>query len=207
MDGLHAPAILLVLSGPSGIGKSTLCDRLVRDFAPQVRRVITATTRPPRQGEQDKVDYYFLPKEEFEERREAEAFYEWAQVHGRHYYGTPKFEIREKLAHKHDLVMNLDVQGAMSFRKAARRDELLRERLVTIFVRPQAVESLRERLRDRGTDDPKEIERRLRTAEVELEYARHYDYAFVSGTKEEDFERLRTIYHAEKMRVRPQSEH
>lgn len=188
----QSPA-LLILSGPSGTGKTTLCERMVSVHAPRMRRVVTATTRPPRPGERDGVDYHFLDADAFSAEVAAGGFYEWAWVHGKHRYGTLKREIAAGFAAGQDLIMNIDVQGAASMRKAEREDSALRGRLVTVFIRPECLDQLRERLRLRQ-DSEEDIARRMETAAIELRETEHFDHVFVSGTREEDFASLQAIY-------------
>ncbi len=195
------PALLFVVSGPAGSGKTTLCDRLV-ETSPNIQRVVTSTSRAPRGAERDGVDYYFFGEDDFRRRIAAGEFYEYAQVHGR-YYGSLRSEIQTKLARNIDLLLNIDVQGAASMREAARTDPALRGRLVTIFIHPLDREQLRERLTGRATDALAEIERRLVTAELEMRQWDRFDYCIVSRTKDEDYARIRAIYDAEKLRVRP----
>ncbi len=192
----NAPAgLLLVVSGPAGSGKTTVCDRMLEAYD-SLDRVITSTSREPRPGEANGVDYYFFPPEEFKRKIEAGDFYEYAQVHGR-YYGSLKREIDEKLAAGVDLLLNVDVQGAATYRQAAKESEALRGRVVTVFIEitPQQV---RERLETRQSDSEAEIERRIQTAVQELAEAPHYDHVITSGSKEEDFARLSALYEAEK---------
>jgi guanylate kinase len=189
---MAAPAqpltVLLLLAGPAGVGKSTLCDRLVAEV-PGFERVITATTRPPRVGEVQDRDYHFLSEKQFDERLAAGEFLEWACVHQKYRYGTLKSAVLDRLPHT-SLVMNIDVQGVRSIRAAAARLGLFPSRLVTVFVAPDSFEVLRERLQYRGKDSEEEIARRLRTAELELGERNSYDYVIHSGTKEQDFRAL-----------------
>src|SRR5690242_18265099 len=127
-----APHGLIILAGPAGVGKSTLCDRVVREV-PGFERVITATTRPPRPNEVDGRDYHFLSAAEFDARIAAGAFLEWAWVHQRHRYGTLKSAVLDQLP-RTSLVMNIDVQGVRSIRAAAQTEPRLRGRVITMFV-------------------------------------------------------------------------
>lgn len=198
-DGAAQGGLLLLISGPAGSGKTTLCERMLGHY-PQTRRVVTSTSRDPRAGEQHGIDYYFFAPDAFCQRIEAGAFYEWAQVHGR-YYGTLKEEIDGKLARGFDLLINVDVQGAETFRSvAAEPDCPLHGRLVTVFVRPSNLDELRTRLHGRGTDDHAEIERRMETARKELEHAMRYDHVIESRDKASDFSALCAIYEAERSR-------
>lgn len=192
----------MIVSGPAGSGKTTLRERLIEACAPALRRVVTATTRPPREGEVDGVDYHFLTREAFEQGIADHEFYEYAIVHGTHYYGGLKSEFRDRLADGLDLIMNVDVQGAATYRQAERTDAVLAGRLVTVFLLPESLEQLRERLVLRNPGQEADIDRRLQTAEEEIRQWKHFDYCFTSGNRDEDFSRLLAIYRAEKMRVR-----
>jgi guanylate kinase len=189
---MAAPApsktVMLLLAGPAGVGKSTLCDRLVSEV-PGFERVITATTRPPRPNELDGRDYHFLTEAEFDARLAAQAFLEWAWVHRKYRYGTLKSAVLDRLPDT-NLVANLDVQGVRSIRAAAASLPLLQSRLVTIFVAPDTLDVLRERLQGRGAVSREELERRLQSAELELAERNTYDYVIHSGSKEQDFRAL-----------------
>jgi len=193
------PSVLLILAGPAGVGKSTLCDRFV-ETVPGFERVITATTRPPRIGEVNDRDYHFLSEKQFDDRLAAGEFLEWAYVHQRYRYGTLKSAVLGRLPHT-NLITNIDVQGVRSIRAAAARMESLRSRLVTMFVAPDSFEVLRERLQYRGTDTGEEIDRRLRTAELELGERNTYDYVIHSGTKEQDFRALLAFWEQAKRKL------
>lgn len=164
-----------------------------------VRRVVTSTTRPMRLGEQDGVDYFFFSKDDFKAKIKAGAFYEFAQVFERDYYGTLKSEIDAKLAQHIDLLVNLDVQGAATMRAAAKHNPALQGKLVTLFIRPQNMEQISERLKLRGEDDT-EIARRLACVEGELAQSHLYDHVIDSKTKDADYHALLSIYRAEKAR-------
>ena len=182
------PTALLILAGPAGVGKSTLCDRLVRDV-PGFERVITATTRPPRPNEVDGQDYHFLSDAEFDRRLAASEFLEWAWVHQRHRYGTLKSAVLDQLP-RTSLVMNIDVQGVRSIRTAAQTEPRLKGRLVTMFVAPDSMDVLRERLQGRGPVSPEELARRMQSAEHEIAERNSYDYVIHSSSKEQDFRAL-----------------
>lgn len=180
--------MFLLLAGPAGVGKSTLCDRLVREV-PGFERVITATTRPPRPNEVDGRDYHFLSEAQFDQKLAAGEFLEWAWVHRKYRYGTLKSAVLDRLP-KASLVANVDVQGVRSIRAATASLPLLREKLVTIFVAPDSMDVLRERLEGRGPVSAEELERRLQSAELEMAERNRYDYVIHSGTKEQDFRAL-----------------
>lgn len=183
-----APHGLIILAGPAGVGKSTLCDRLVAE-APGFERVITATTRPPRPNEVNGRDYHFLSEAEFDARLASGDFLEWAWVHRKYRYGTLKSAVLDRLAHT-NLVMNVDVQGVRSIRAAAAHLPVLQRSLVTIFIAPDSLDVLRERLEGRGPLPAEELARRLQSAELELAERYSYDYIVHSSTKEQDFRAL-----------------
>jgi guanylate kinase len=187
-------ARLLIVSGPAGSGKTTVCDALLRE-EPALHRVITSTTRKPRGEEKDGVDYYFLQVEEFEARVSAGDFYEYACVHGKH-YGTLKNTVQEKLREGVDLLLNIDVQGAATFRATAKSDPLLAGRITTVFIMPPGLEELKQRLQNRSTDSEAEMQRRLIVAKSEMLEAGDYDHILTSSTREADLAALQAIYRA-----------
>lgn len=176
---------LLILAGPAGVGKSTLCERLVREV-PGFERVVTATTRPPRPNEAHGRDYHFLTEAEFDARLAAGDFLEWARIHQKQRSGVLKSTVLDRLGHT-NLVMNIDVQGVRNIRAAADQEPLLRGRLVTIFVAPDSMDVLRERMLGRGAISEDELARRLQSAEFEMAERNSYDYVIHSKTKEQDF--------------------
>ena len=196
----ESPALLVIVSGPAGSGKTTLCDRMLAETA-DLQRIVTATTRPPREGEADGVDYHFLSEEDFQRGIENGEFFEWARVHDR-LYGCLKSEVRSKLSRRIDLLLNIDVQGAETFRRAVARDPALRGRVVSVFVTPESTDVIRERLRERGQDSAEEIERRVANARSEIERWVDYEYCIVSGDRESDFLSISSILRAEKLRNR-----
>lgn len=191
--------LLLTLAGPAGSGKSTLCDRLVAAGL-GFSRVITTTTRKPREGEVDGVHYHFFRPDEFEARVARGEFLEWAWVHADQRlphdpyrrYGTLKSSVHDPLARGQDLVMSIDVQGVAKVRAAAEADPVLRQALVTVFIRVDH-ERLLARMRLRGQDNDAEIARRMATAEAELREASTFDHVIESRTREEDFGELLRI--------------
>ena len=160
---------LIVISGPSGAGKTTLLKQLF-DRCPGLVASVSATTRPPRPGEQDGVDYHFLAPDEFQRRRLAGHFLECYEVFGRGYwYGTLRSEVSPSLEQGKSIVLEIDVQGAMAVLEKY-------PDAITIFVRPSALEELGRRLRDRGTETEEAIQRRLDVARRELACADRYHY-------------------------------
>ena len=185
--------LLLLVSGPAGSGKTTLCTRLSEAHPDRIRRVVTCTTRAPRGGEQDGVDYHFLARADFEAQVAAGVFLEHAHVHG-NLYGTRAADVLQRLAAGDDVLVNLDVQGAATIRAKARADARLAAALVTVFVRVLDPVELRRRLSGRGTDAADEIERRIRVATEELRHAGEYDHVIESGARDDDFARIESIY-------------
>ncbi len=196
------PPVLLVLAGPAGSGKSTLCDRLVAEN-PSFSRVITTTTRARREGEIDGVHYHFFTPDEFERRIASGEFLEWAQVHGKNrdrLYGTLRSSVLDPLAAGRSLVMSVDVQGVESFRAAAKTNPLLARHLTTIFIVVDR-ERLIARMRARAQDNEDEIAGRMKTAERELREAHKFDHLIESKTRDEDFAALLAIVEKARAKV------
>jgi guanylate kinase len=183
--------VLLVLAGPAGSGKSTLCDRLVAEV-PGFSRVVTTTTRTPRPGEINGVHYHFFTPEQFDAKLAENAFLEWAWVHGQRRYGTLAHSVLEPMARGQSLVISVDVQGVESFRRAASAYPLLGRRMTTIFIMVDH-DRLVARMRERAQDDEAEIAGRMRTAERELREATKFDFVIDSRTRDEDFAALLEI--------------
>ena len=184
---------LLVLSGPSGAGKGTLVERLVA-ARPECTFSISATTRPRRSTERDGVQYEFVARDEFERRRSAGLFLEWAEVHD-HIYATPVRFVDEQVRAGRVVVLDVDVQGGASVRRA-------RPDAVSVFVHPPSIDALRQRLLKRATDAPVVVETRLRNAPGELAEWREYDYLVMNDDLEQAVARLVAIVDAERARVR-----
>ena len=202
MPAAPSVPLLLVIAGPAGSGKSTLCDRLVRE-RPNFSRVVTTTTRSPRVGEVDGVHYHFFSAAEFRRKIAAGEFLEWAQVHGEHedrLYGTLQSSVLEPLARGQDLVMSIDVQGVASLRRVAQQNDRLRRSLATVFITLD-YHRLLVRLRERAKDHEDEITRRLATAVAELKEAPKFDYQIESRTRDDDFAALLAIERSARARI------
>lgn len=184
-------SILLIISGPAGSGKNTVCERLIASN-PNIVRAITATTRPPRVGESDGIDYHFLTEDVFKKSIDNGDFYEWASVHGR-YYGTQKSEILSKLSSGKDVILIIDVQGARTWKKVAEYDKNLKKVLHSVFIKPASLDTIAERMHLRGDSD-EEIKKRLQTAERELQEEQFFEKTIISGTRDEDLVSLNQIY-------------
>ncbi len=196
------PPVLLVIAGPAGSGKSTLCDRLVTEV-PAFGRVVTTTTRSPRDGEINGVHYHFFSPEEFKRRTDAGDFLEWALVHGDKHdrlYGTLKSSVLEPLGRGQSLIISVDVQGVESFRRAAKSDPVLARAMTTVFIVVDR-ERLIARMRTRAKDNENEIAGRMKTAERELREAHKFDSVIESRTRDEDFAALLAIVDQARVRA------
>ena len=185
-------SMLIVISGPSGVGKGTIYNRLLNND-PSLTFSVSVTTRAPREGEIDGVHYFFISEEKYQELEAQGAFLEHATVHG-HSYGTLKSQIQEKMEKGYNVVLDIDPQGAKQV--MAQWPEC-----VSIFLLPPSYQKLRERLYGRNTDDPKEIEHRLNNARGEIEQVGMYQYTVVNDDLELAFEQVSAIITAEKQRT------
>ncbi len=185
--------ILFVISAPSGTGKSTLCENL--RSTPDFIYSVSCTTRPPRPGEVNDVDYHFLTKEDFQEKIKRGEILEHALVHG-NYYGTLKATVKEALTHGTDVLLDIDVQGATTIRQSD--DPMIRDSLVDVFIMPPTAEELEKRLRKRGTETEEQILQRLSTGREESKLWPLYKYTILSSSMEEDLTKFRAIMRAER---------
>ena len=194
--------IIFVVSAPSGAGKTTLCDKLQKEFK-DIHYAVTATTRAPREGEIDGKSYYFMTREGFEKRLAEGGFIESAVVHG-NLYGSPKAPVVAALEEGCDVLMNLDVQGAAAVRDtlaACAAADPLKRTLVDIFVVPPSTEVLRNRLVVRGTDSLDVIEKRMKQAREEISHWKEYKYMVVNDDLAEAYDDMRAIILAERHRI------
>ncbi len=187
----RSEAFAVVISGPSGVGKTTIAERVVA-ADPLVRESISVTTRPPREGEVEGRDYFFVDEERFEEMKVEGELIEWARVHGAQ-YGTPSRFLREQLAAGHDVLLNIDIQGGNRVKK-------LFPASVTIFILPPTFEALEERIRGRGSLDDEALRLRLENARKEIAAARNYDYIVVNDELDVAVESVCSVIRAERCR-------
>ena len=175
---------LFIISGPSAVGKGTIVKRIT-DSDENIRVSVSATTRDPREGETEGVSYYFMTDGEFQKSVKEGGFLEYASVHG-HYYGTPKAPVMSQLEEGHDVILEIDVQGAMQVKESCPEG-------VFIFILPPSLDELRSRILHRGTESQEDIEIRMNAAEKELEYLPHYDYCVVNEDLDKAVESVKKI--------------
>lgn len=184
--------LLLVVSGPAGAGKGTICGAFLKQH-PEVHLSVSATTRAPRAMEQDGVHYYFLQKPQFEQMIAEGKLIEWAQFCD-NYYGTPRAAVEEQLAAGHDVLLEIEVQGAMQVREQF-------PDAVFLFVLPPSMTELRNRLVGRGTETPEVVDKRMKRAEEEVRLAEQYDYFILNDTVEDAVKRFESVVQAEKIKI------
>lgn len=179
--------VLFVFSGPSGVGKGTLKAKLFEEFADRIAYSVSATTRGPREGEVDGKDYFFISRQEFERRVKNNEFLEHAEFAG-NCYGTPRAYVEKLLDSGMNVVLEIDVQGALQVMKSM-------PECVSVFILPPSFEELEHRLRGRGTETEEKVRERLETAKRELPYAPQYDYQIVNGSDiEAAYQSLREVF-------------
>ena len=184
--------LLIVISGASGTGKGTVCKKLLNDL-PEVAYSISATTRKPRAGEVDGREYYFLSVDEFKAWIAEEKFLEYAEVYG-NFYGTPLNKIEERLNRGEDILLEIDVQGALNVKQKCPEG-------VYIFLLPPSLEELKRRIEGRGTENPESLSRRLKNAVAEIKIGLEYDYVVVNDTIDNAAAQIKTILAAERLKV------
>jgi guanylate kinase len=185
--------LLIVLSGPSGAGKGTICHELLQQ-QPEVKYSVSATTRKPRPKEVDGLDYFFRTQEEFQSMIQNDELLEWAEF-CENYYGTPRFAVEQALQAGTDVILEIEIQGALQIKKRFPHG-------VFVFVVPPSMSVLSERIHKRGTESEEVIRKRLETATRELEYVTEYDYVIVNDELEKAVDKLKNILVAEKCRVK-----
>ncbi|HWP26436.1 MAG TPA: guanylate kinase [Xanthobacteraceae bacterium] len=195
-NGIARRGLMLVLSSPSGAGKTTL-SRMLLEADPNVDLSISVTTRPRRPGEIDGRHYHFVTQAEFDRMRRNGDFLEWAKVFG-HCYGTPRMPVEKALAQGRDVLFDVDWQGAKQLRKKAPDD------LVSVFVLPPSIPELRRRLRSRAQDSNKVIAARMAKAAGEMSHWREYDYVIINRDLDQAFAELRAILASERLRRKRQ---
>jgi guanylate kinase len=191
MNKMGVKGQLLVISGPSGAGKGTVCKSLLEKN--DIWISVSATTRKPRNGEIDGVNYFFIDKEDFLEKIDNDDFLEYAEVYG-NYYGTPKSKVFKVLESGKDVILEIDIQGALKI-KSAYPDG------VFIFILPPSMEELKSRITNRGSETPESLKTRLNSAYEEISFASKYDYAVINDEVNEAVKKIESIITAEKCRV------
>jgi guanylate kinase len=188
----HNRGLILILSSPSGAGKTTL-SRLLLQRHPQLTLSISATTRPQRPGEVDGKDYHFVTKEAFDTMIQNQALMEYASVFGNH-YGTPRAPVEDALDAGHDMLFDIDWQGAQQIKLSARKD------MVSVFILPPSIEELNRRLVARQTDDMGVIQKRMDGARQEISHWAEYDYVIINQDIHQSLDQISAIMTAEKLR-------
>lgn len=184
--------ILIVISGPSGAGKGTICKEVLK-YDPSLSLSISATTRKPRAGEKEGVNYFFVERSEFEKMIQEDQFLEWAEVYG-NYYGTPKTFVEEELEKGKDVILEIDIQGAMNAREKFPDG-------VFIFIVPPSMDELEKRIKKRATETLEEIKMRFSKASSEIKYITKYDYIVVNDEVSKAACKVLSIITAEKCKV------
>lgn len=185
---------LYIISGPSGTGKGTICSRIMEER--KLSLSISMTTRAPRDGEKDGQSYYFVTKDEFENKIKEDKMLEYAKVFG-NYYGTPKDKVISRLERGIDVILEIDIQGGLQVRSKMPEDSVL------IFILPPSLEELKNRLNSRGTESIEAIEKRLSKALDEIRFIGEYDYYIVNDDLEKAVGEALSIVDAERLRVPP----
>lgn len=191
MEGFGNKGKLFVLSGPSGVGKGTICKKLLENIDLEIS--VSATTRNPREGEIEGVSYFFVNHDRFEDMIQKGEFLEHAEVFG-NYYGTPKQKVLDKLAWSKDVLLEIDVQGAMQVKENYPES-------ITIFVCPPSLVTLKHRLAGRGTESEESLNQRIAKALTEIEMLKNYDYYIVNDELDDAVKNVKSIIYAEHHRI------
>lgn len=189
----YVKGLLIILSGPSGVGKGTVCTAL-RPKMPELVYSVSATTRSPRAGEEDGVNYFFKSKDEFMAMIEADQLLEYAEYVG-NYYGTPRDFVERTLNSGKDIILEIEVQGALKVKEKFPEG-------IFVFLLPPSMDELKDRIRGRGTEHPDVIDHRMTVAEDEINLMQHYDYAVVNDEIDLACKRIESIIIAEHCKVR-----
>lgn len=184
--------LLILVSGASGTGKGTVCKKILSDM-PEIFYSISATTRQPRPGEVDGVEYFFITREEFKTWIAEDKFLEYAEVYG-NFYGTPLHKIEERRNRGENVLLEIDTQGALNVMEKVPDG-------VYIFLLPPSLDELRKRIENRGTETPETLERRLNAAKAEIEIGKKYQYVVINDTVEKAVEKIKSIISAELCKV------
>lgn len=187
-DQGHNTGGIITLVSPSGGGKSTLAQRLFEDF-PELRFSVSATTRTPREGEEDGVHYHFLSDDEFRKKIDSNAFLEWEEFYGGKRYGTLQSEVENKLKSGYFILLDIEVKGAWNVK------QIFKDLCLSIFIRPPSLEVLKQRLLARETETEETLKLRLERAESELDYADRFDHVIINEDLETAYAQLKVLVH------------
>lgn len=185
VKGVQSKAMIVILSAPSGGGKTSISKKILDDDK-NIKLSISVTTRNPRPDEKEAIDYFFKTVKEFQELKNADEFLEYAEVYG-NFYGTPKKYVNEMLANGHDVLFDIDHQGAQQIKQK------LSDQVVSIFIVPPSIEALRDRLESRGQDSDDDIKKRLKLAEEVISHSDNYDYVVVNDNFDQAVKEIQEI--------------
>ncbi len=192
-SSIHRRGLLLVMTSPTAGGKTTIAKRLLA-VEPKLRQSVSVTTRPPRLGEVDGVDYHFITEEKFRSMQDNGELLEHAFVHGMHHYGTPKAAVQKMLAEGKDVLFAIEWQGAQQISEQMRQD------LVSVFILPPTAAEMERRIRTRGQDDEESIGKRLTNAIDEIGHAGEFGYIVINEDLDDAIGKVRAVLHAERRR-------